>query len=381
MVGFFPHNGRRPWHAKAQRLRLRTSVGVVELTVWHGTDPGTRGWGCPLRQRWGLTPHQQCSPTLEDKLAFTVTATGTFAQAAAVATKWGCPTDDATVHALTQRLGARAEAQTQQRLTQPPAESAPHRAASELSVLLMDGWHVRQRGPGWGRKKTKPPRVAWHELKTGVFYRHEQAAQTAGGRGLLVEKVVVSWQGEPLELGRRLHWEALRGGWGRARATLVLADGAPWIWNVAADRWRGATEVLDYYHASQHLWELGRAVVGGDDAAAAAWVAPRLHWLRHGKERKVLAEMAALKPPRGERGAVVRREQDYLAGHGERMHYARIAARGWPIGSGAVESACRQRQCRCKRPGQFWTARGLRNLCALEEARANGHWDQLWLTA
>jgi len=360
-------------------MRLRTSVGVVELAVWHGTDPGTGRWGCPMRQRWGLTAHQQCSPTLEDKLAFTVTATGTFAQAAAVATKWGCPTDDSTVHALTQRLGARAEAQTQQRLRQTAAEAAPQRAASELGVLLIDGWQVRQRGPGWGRKKPKQPRVEWHELKTGVFYRHEQAARTAGGRGLLTEKVVVSWQGEPLELGRRLHWEALRNGLGRARALLAIGDGAAWIWNVVADRWRGATPVLDFYHASQHLWELGRAVVGED--AAGAWVEPRLHRLRHGREQAVLAEIAALRPPRGERGPVVRRAQGYFAGHAGRMPYERIARRGWPIGSGAVESACRQRQCRCKRPGQFWTARGLGHLCALEEARANGHWDQLWLSA
>jgi len=362
-------------------MQLCTSVGVVKLTIWHGHHPGTQHWGCPIRQRWGLTPHQQASPALEDKLAFTVTATGTYAQAAAVASKWGCPTDDATVHALVQRLGARAETQTQQRLAQPPAELAPQRAPSELGVLLLDGWLVRQRGPGWGRQKTQKPRVEWHELKTGVFYRHEQAAQTAGGRDLLAEKVVVSWQGEPLELGRRLHWEALRGGLGRAHDALVVADGAPWIWNVVADRWRGATEVLDFYHASQHLWELGRAVGGAEEAAAAAWVGPRLHRLRHGKERAVLAEMAALKPPRGERGATVRREQGYFAEHVERTHYARIAARGWPIGSGAVESACRQRQCRCKRPGQFWTARGLRHLCALEEARDNSHWDALWLSA
>jgi hypothetical protein len=360
-------------------MHLHTSVGIVELHVRHGTDPGTRRWGCPIRQRWGLTPHQKSSPTLEDRLAFTVTATGTYAQAAAVATKWGCPTAEATVHALTQRLGARAEAHTQQRLATVPTEITARRAPSALTVLMLDGWQVRQRGPGWGRTRTQKPRVEWHELKTGVFYRHEQAAQTAGGRGLLAQKLVVSWQGEPLELGRRLHWEALRHGLARSRDVLVVADGAPWIWNVAADRWAGATELLDFYHASQHLWELGRAVVGGDKMAAA-WVEPRRHRLRHGKERAVLAEIAALPPLRGERGAVVRREQGYFAGHQARTHYERITARGWPIGSGAVESACRQRQCRCKRPGQFWTAHGLRYLCALEEARANGHWDQLWLT-
>jgi transposase len=62
-----------------------------------------------------------------------------------------------------------------------------------------------------------------------------------------------------MEFGRRLHWEALRGGLGRAQAKLVVADGAPWIWNVAQDSWAGASEVLDFYHASQHLWDLGRA--------------------------------------------------------------------------------------------------------------------------
>ena len=54
---------------------------------------------------------------------------------------------------------------------------------------MLDGWQVRQRGPGWGRKKTSENRVEWHDLKLGVFYRQEQACDTAGGRGLLTEKV------------------------------------------------------------------------------------------------------------------------------------------------------------------------------------------------
>lgn len=59
-------------------------------------------------------------------------------------------------------------------------------------------------------------------MRTGVFYLQEQAAQTEGGRGLIEDKVVVSVVGEPLELGKRLHWEALRGGLGRARRQLFL---------------------------------------------------------------------------------------------------------------------------------------------------------------
>ena len=207
---------------------------------------------------------------MEDKLAFTVTATASYAEAAAVADKWGVPVDDSTLHALTQRLGARAEARLQEALKTPPPERQPQRAPTPLAVLMLDGWQVRQRGPGWGKKKTQEPRVAWHEWKTGVYYRHEQAGTTAGGRGLLSEKIVVGWQGDPVEFGRRLHWEAQRGGLGRARAKLVAGDGAPWIWNVAQDRWAGATQVLDFYHASEHLWELGRALHSDDAAATAA---------------------------------------------------------------------------------------------------------------
>lgn len=70
---------------------------------------------------------------------------------------------------------------------------------------MLDGWQARFRGPGWGWEQTQEERVEWHEVKTGVFYRHEQAAQTSGGRGVISRKIVIRWQGEALELGRRLH--------------------------------------------------------------------------------------------------------------------------------------------------------------------------------
>jgi hypothetical protein len=362
-------------------MQLRTVVGTVELAVWQGQDPQDKRWSIPIREWWGLQPHQRMSPALEEKLAFTATLAASYADAALLANKWGSEVDDSVIHALVQRVGSKAEAQPQERLQQLPQEIQPQRRATELAVLMMDGWQVRFRGPGWGRKNTKKERVEWHELKTGVFYLHEQAARTEGGRGMIAEKTVVRWQGEPLEFGRRLHWEACRGGLGRAKERLVLADGGAWIWNLAADRWPGSKELLDFYHGSEHLWEIGRACNGAEESKAKAWVEPRLHGLRHGKEKAVLQEIAEMKVPRGRTAHTIRKEQNYFAGQAKRMNYKAIADRGWPIGSGAVESACRQSQCRFKRPGQFWTSSGLRNLCALDEARHNGHWDGLWLTA
>jgi hypothetical protein len=258
---------------------------------------------------------------LEEKLAFTVTLAGSYAATELVAAKWGCEVDDSVIHALVQRVGGKAEAQSDQRLKQPPRESQPKRRASELGLLMIDGWFARFRGPGWGKQKTKQERVKWHEIKNGVFYLHEQAGHTEGGRGVITEKTVVRCQGDPVALGERLQWEAVRAGLGRAKEKLVLGDGIAWIWNLKAHRWPEARELLDFWHGGQHLWSLGRACNAMDEAKAQPWVEKRLHRLRHGKEQKVLKEISTLRTSRSQTGKLVQQEKNYFAGHAHRMNY------------------------------------------------------------
>ena len=326
-----------------------------------------------------LTIHQQLSLALEDKLAFTITATASYAEAAALAQKWGVPVTDSLLHSLTQRLGSRAETQKQEQLKTPPVEQEPKRAPAKLGVLMLDGWQVRQRGAGWGKRKTKENRVEWHEWKTGVYYPQEKSARTAGARGVIEGKLVIGWQGDPVEFGRRLHWEALRGGLGRARARLVVGDGAAWIWNVAQ------TDGRDPPSCSTSIMPVNTSGVWAAPSTGTMKQPrrdgpnpspPTAAWVREG----ALAKIAALQVPKGEAGKAVLREQNYFASHSGRMNYRTIHRRGWPIGLGTVESACRQRQCRFKRPGQFWTPEGMRHLSALTEARHNNHWDELWNT-
>jgi hypothetical protein len=361
-------------------MHLRTVVGVVEIEVWQGQDPGDRHWGCPIRERWGLSAHQQMSPGLAQRVALTATLASSYEAVAQIACQWGSPIDDSVVHALVQRVGRQAQAQSQQRLEQVPQESQPQAAASELALLMLDGWYARFRGPGWGKKKTKQERVEWHEIKNGVFYLQEQAGRTAGGRGLLTDKRVVRTQDDPTDLGQRLHWEGQRGGLGRAKNQLVLGDGVAWIWNLKAKRWPAARELLDFWHGAQHVWSLGRACHGLDEGKAKRWVEKRLHRLRHGQEQAVLKEIAALKASRSQAGKLVQKEKNYFSGQAQRMNYQEIAERGWPIGSGPVESSCRQDQCRFRRPGQSWTRAGFENLSMLDQARRNNHWDELWLS-
>ena len=110
--------------------------------------------------------------------------------------------------------GGRAEEQREQRVKSVPQERRPERKPSGLGVLLVDGWQVRHRGPGWGAKKTQQNRVEWHEMKMGIYYQAEHAVVKENGRGELAEKVVVSTLADAVELGQRLHWEAMRRGIG-----------------------------------------------------------------------------------------------------------------------------------------------------------------------
>jgi hypothetical protein len=167
-------------------------------------------------------------------------------------------------------------------------------------------------------------------------------------------------------------------GWARAQQSLAVGDGAPWIWHLIEQRWKDAQQVLDFYHASQHLQVLAEALHPTDEPARQRWVDQQCHDLRQGKQKELLQRLGRLPDGQGPAGDVIRREKNYFQSHRQRLNYQALSRRGWPIGSGAVESACAQRQRRFKRPGQFWTTEGLRRLNALIEARDLNHWDHLW---
>jgi len=371
---------------KYRPLTLRTELGLVKLTVTYGQNPHTQRWFCPQRQAWGLGPHQKITPGLAEKLCFTAAATPSYEQAAAVAGRWGVAVDDTLIHQQVQRAGERAEQQAQARVTASAALPSTDKTAVAPGalVIMMDGWMVRHRGGAWGLKPAGVPgeRVAWQECKSAVIYRLAQAAKTEKGRGLLVEKFVVAYVGEPLEFGRRVQAEARRRGLGKVARVYVVADGGVWIWNIVADRFAEARGVLDFYHASQHLWAVAHALHPEDEAAARAWVEPLLHQLRHGGEAGVLHTLEDLSAGWAQRGQQsphpVAKEINYFEQHREHIHYEARAAEGCPVGSGAMESLCGQLQGRFKRCGQFWTEPGRRRLMALEVARRNHDWDEVW---
>lgn len=293
---------------------------------------------------------------------------------------WGSEVSDDLVHHHVRQCGVVAAEMTL------PAPAVPVSEPEFSVVIMMDGWMARERGPDWGAgpRRKAPERIAWHEIKSAVVYRLEQRAEKESGRGLLVEKNIVACPPEtaPVDFGIAVEAEARRRGVGRAKVVYLVMDGAVWLWDLAADRFPDAVKTLDFHHASEHLWAVGRALHGEGTAETTAWVETLLHRLRHGGQARVVRRLQELIDPVSGRSAeaqeVLDREAHYFKAHENHLNYRAIHRAGAPIGSGAVESLGAQLQRRFRCSGQFWMRPGLTHLLKLAVLFRNHDEVHLW---
>jgi hypothetical protein len=172
--------------------------------------------------------------------------------------------------------------------------------------------------------------------------------------------------------GRRLYAEAFKRGVQQAQEAVVLGDGAAWIWNLAAEHFPQATQIVDVYHARQHLYELRDLV---DPGQLQHW----LQCLEEGAIEQILQSLAAQKADLAEDAEFLRQQRVYFENNAHRMGYAQLRSRGLFVGSGVVEAACRTVIAqRLKRSGMFWTRQGANQVLALRTNLKSGHWENFW---
>jgi hypothetical protein len=207
----------------------------------------------------------------------------------------------------------------------------------------------------------------------------DQRVESDRGRPRILSRGTVMTRQGVAGLRDQLFAEAQRHGLAQAAKVLVVADGAAWIWNLTGDRFPQAHQRLDYYHASEHLWAVAHALHPDDDRAARQWVEPLLRQLQRGRVPALLKDLRTLvKRLRTKKRQALAAELAYLESHRERMDYAAARRNGEPEGSGAMESTCRQYQCRFKRPGQFWSRAGDEALMCLDTFWRNDRWHLLF---
>lgn len=165
----------------------------------------------------------------------------------------------------------------------------------------------------------------------------------------------------------------------RAERVIALGDGAPWIWGLADEHFPGAIQIVDLYHAREHLAAVGRLVYGPASAAATDWAAGRSEQLDAGDLAGVLAALGRLRPRRAELQAEIRKAIGYFRTHAPRMRYAHFRSQGLFVGSGVVEASCKTIiGQRLKQSGMRWTVRGANAIIALRCAELSGRWEEFW---
>ena len=179
--------------------------------------------------------------------------------------------------------------------------------------------------------------------------------------------------------GRYQYLEGLRRGFDRLKKASSANDGARWIARITDTNFPHAQQILDWTHATEHLWAVGKAVFGETTPEAFQWVKQRKAELWEGNVEAVIAALKALDLEQAGYPEGVRQGPGYFAARIEELRYADFREAGYPIGSGTVESAARNVvQPRMRRPGRGWNrANAAAMLTALAEFHSN-RWDSPW---
>ncbi len=183
-----------------------------------------------------------------------------------------------------------------------------------------------------------------------------------------------------VSFGRRIYREALKRGWHGAKKKVVIGDGAEWIWTLVAEHFPHAIQIVDLYHARQHLWEVARQRYPHEESKQIAWMkAHHKRLLDKGKIEKLVSALRSIHTPNTQLAEKIRTEAEYFETNAERMRYPKFRRQHLFIGSGVIEAGCRTVVgSRLKQSGMFWTVRGANAILALRCSHLNGRFEDYW---
>lgn len=225
---------------------------------------------------------------------------------------------------------------------------------------------------------TAPMLEGWKEVKLGAVF-----TATIPKPGQDPERLQTRYVGtvkNAQELGRRMYVEALKMGLSEETEVVVIADGANWIWRGAEETLpKGRIEIIDFYHASEKLWEVSRAVFGEESPKGKCWAQRWSRKLYDSDATRVMAALRRLRPRGPAARECLRKNLAYFRTHRSKMHYRDFRAKGYFIGSGVVEGGCKHLVgARLKQAGMRWTPDGAQAILQLRLALLNDRWDYLW---
>ena len=358
-----PHCYKNAWFKAIREITLQTLAGPLTLRRAYYHCKRSQSGFCPQDTKLQITEGHYCTQAVAQEVA---------------ALSAGLPYEMAM--AILQRLtSVRLSGRSAQRLCIGPiAQIVEDFVQCRQEQMLPLAYLAKEQIPQGLPKpitlyieadgiQTPMEDGSWREMKVGVV-----RAEFADGREQMPSRYI-SHLGDAATFGK--HWEALALSCGslKAKCLSVLGDGASWIWNLASQCFPKAVQILDFYHASEYVAAVARAVFGEQESTLKSWLGLRLSELKQSRWSEFWSALDDLGQPALESLVSLR---TYFGNNASRMDYASYVKRGLCIGSGLAESSCKRIVTqRLKCSGMHWSVGGAQVIARLRGFLLGGEWD------
>jgi hypothetical protein len=335
---------------------------------------------CPRDRQFGL--ENTCLSPSVTRMVATVGAMVSFEEGSQLLSELaGVPVDAKQVERAAESLGS--EIAEDERQSIEPLETEPLPATLYLG---MDGTGVPMRASELNGRSGKQPdgSAKTREVKLCTIWSAESrdtADRPVRDKGSITYTAAIESAATldtdevPSAFTQRVLREAARRRFTQAGRTVVIGDGAPWIWKIAQELFPKAIQIVDRFHVKEHLSAVAKTVYGANTVNAKTWAKRRHEELDSGRLPDLLR--ALRRHADGYEDA--RRCFQYIHCNRERMRYDRFHAAGLCTSSGVVEAGCKVAiGTRLKRAGMHWTVRGSNAIIALRCAKLSGRFQDFW---
>jgi len=238
--------------------------------------------------------------------------------------------------------------------------------------------HERRKGVSLDGGMVNIREEGWKEMKVGAVFDVEQRLERDPVTGEWVEQahgVNVAYAavlGSVDQFAPALWAVAVQYQVPQAASSSVTADGAEWIWNLTADYFPDSVQIVDWYHACEHLADAASALHPDDEQATRRWYKQQRRSLFKGSIHHITRPLDQ---------AGLSDHSRYFHSHKRRMQYQEFREEGYPIGSGTVESGIKQFKARLTGPGMRWSRPGAERMLVIRSAVLTQSFDTLWHAA
>jgi hypothetical protein len=355
-------------------------VGKAQLRRPWYLCPSCHQGQFPADRDWDVD-HKDLSPGVRRMLALVGQAAPFDHGRAQMKLLAGLEVTTKAVERTAEAIGSDIAAQEQKHIQQSTQLYLPVLVGEPIPIfyIQMDGTGIPVTGAERRKGKVEGQPAHTREVKLGCIFT--QTTWDPDGYALR-DPDSTTYTGAietAAEFGQRLYSQALNRGLRRALKKVIMGDGAEWIWNLADLHFPGAIQIVDLFHARQHLWDLARLLYSGDDAHQRQWILRHQPKLDEGKIEKLVRFLRSLHPSSPEVAEKIRQQADYFEKNAERMRYPQFRCQHFFVGSGVIEAGCKTViGSRFKQSGMFWTVRGANAIIALRCCHLNGRIEDYW---